>query len=84
VEDYADFYPVVEQNASFLQMLKDSNALYCIDAGEELKIRGQSSVDCNALYIDLKHCVPSKDDNCTDQTLDDLQEYLGHPELIIY
>lgn len=63
-DDFDQFYPVVEENHSFLQTLKEQKALYCINADQELKLRGESTVSCNALYIDYKQCVSSESNKC--------------------
>jgi hypothetical protein len=80
-EDYDDFYPVVEQDSEFLKKLRDSAALYCIDADQPLLIRGTNEIDSSNLNIDLKPC---SHDMCANDDLDSLKAYLGNPELVIY
>jgi hypothetical protein len=43
-------------------------------------------IDSVSLNIDLMPCKPSEynDFTCAEQTLDELKDYLGRPELIIY
>jgi len=41
-------------------------------------------IDSVVLNIDVIPCRPSQEHQCVDQTLDELKEFLGSPEFIIY
>jgi len=48
-----------------------------------MTIRGADEIDSIALNIDYTTCDRSKGGACAQMTKRDLQNYLGHPELII-
>jgi hypothetical protein len=69
-----------------VEELREKEVLWCIDRDQELAIRGMDEIDSVSLNVDLMPCKPSELNNytCSDQTLDQLKDYLGRPELIIY
>ena len=64
------------------QLLKDE-ILFCMDEGLTMEIRGADEIDSIALNIDYTTCERVAGSECAKKTKEDLQEYLGHPELII-
>ena len=48
-----------------------------------MTIRGNDEIDSIALNIDYTTCDRSQGGKCAEMTKEDLQKYLGHPELVI-
>ncbi len=81
--DYDEFYPVSESEKDFYEKLRSQKTLYCIEAGQDMLIRGSSPMDFNALDIVLSPCKTNiTEKTCLNNTLDKTKKYLGHPELI--
>ena len=81
--DYDEFYPVSESEKDLYENFRSVQALYCIEAGQDMLIRGSSSMDFNALDIFLSPCKPNiTEKTCLNNTLDKTKKYLGHPEFI--
>lgn len=48
-----------------------------------MEIRGADEIDSVALNVDYTRCNPTPGSACESKTLEEVQAYLGHPELII-
>ena len=48
-----------------------------------MTIRGADEIDSIALNVDYTTCDRTLGGKCAEKTLEELQKYLGHPELII-
>ena len=83
-EDYADFFPIVDRNAAFLETLKENKVLNCIDRSQILQIRGENNLDAVQINIDFYPCRPTKRKECDEYNYEDFKDYLGHPELVLY
>ncbi len=69
--DYEEFYPVSTSEKALYEKFRSLRALYCIDAGQDMLIRGSSYMDHNALDIVLNPCRPNiTGETCQNNTLD--------------
>lgn len=81
--DFDSFYPISINNVVFAEELLQKRVMYCIDEGQDIVIRGTDEIDSIALNIDFTTCDRTLGGECAKKTLKDLQDYLGHPELIV-
>ena len=82
-EDYASFYETRRSDLEMLSQLKENGVLKCMDNDQELEIRGGDEVDSVVLNIDYVRCDKDSGGKCNKLTLEKLQNYLGHPELVL-
>lgn len=81
--DYDSFYTISVNNIDFAKQLLEHEILYCLDEGQDLTIRGADEIDSVALNIDFTPCDRVEGSVCASRTLEELQTYLGHPEMVI-
>ena len=68
--DYDEFYPISESEKGLFNKFRSLYALYCIDAGQDMLIRGNSYMDYNALDIQMNPCFPNETaKTCLNSTL---------------
>lgn len=75
-DDFDKFYPVVQENNDFLQLLRKQDALFCLNDDQDIEIRGKDEIDGVILNMDLIPCQETPTKKCANDTLRSLQEFL--------
>lgn len=83
-EDFDRFNEPAVQNADFLVDLKMRNSLFCLDNHSDLDIYGRDEIDSVSLTINYNACTKNGTTCQSDQTKEELLEFLETPELVIY